>query len=293
MGTPPNQPMAIDPATTIKVGGSTLHIVGHKQRDAGNTVLCQVFVNCNVSQKTRGKALVALPLHEIPLHRLKQAESGGTIEILNSWAPSLPQVRGMTKLQLEDELTRLRGKVLQPGSPAVGGAYCVARGEREINLFTQLYGGENGVKVSLFSKMGELYEGWKRLSQLAVDEMRRITPDEIEELIHRVVLPDTDADEIDAIPDVAKEVADGLADSNAVEVNGDLREFLLSKEVNDAVVEAFITEVARAQGGKHDLPLEALPEEAWARIPGVGRHAQKRAALMKSLESYLKVSSEA
>lgn len=278
--------MQLEPSTKIVGNGTPFHIVGHKQRESGNAVLWQVFVNCNVGKAGR-QALVALPLHEIPLHRMKHRENGGTVEIVPSWVPNLKQVKPMTRIELEDELARLRGRSPGPGSPPEGGTYVIYRGDKEINLFSEIYGGENGVKITLFRMMQELYDGWVRITTAAEEAMKRITAEEIDQMISTVIQPDGEIDLLEDIPDLAKEVEDGLQGSGSVEINQELREFLLSKGVNDNVANAFVVEVAKALVGKgDDAVVTELPEEAWDRIPSVKKHMGKRTALLKLLAEY-------
>lgn len=277
--------IAVEQHSEIALHGKTpFHVHGHVNKGAGEVVLAQVFVNVQVGKPDKN-ATHDMALHEIPLARALQRLRGGSVDIIASWVDprTVAQVRGLTRSQAMDMLTRLRGQEDATSGPTMRGTYVHTYDDgTEVNCFHKVYGGENGQRHRLFEAMKAAHEKWNEVCARARSEMRRLTVDDIEECV-RACLPPDEADELSTI-ELDKQALNTVADS-AASGDGGLMEYLTEVAgVNDEVAAAFCAAMAKSAGA------DDMTDELWATVPGLAKGEpgapQKRKALLTRLAAF-------
>ena len=237
---------ALELGSTIK--GKATH-VGQTDRGAGRVVRHQIFVNvyCGYSLDVgRKDPTVAHPIHEIPLLRRKYGNQGEIIPRA-SWVSGTPRVHELTEIDCRNERERLEKNY----------------GE----IFTEVYGGSHGTKCTLFDAMADTVKAWNAMQERVSDADRRINDEDIAEVVKAI---EPEAASIETIEPIM--VADTTGQGGSAD--GDLVAFLGRNDVPDDKAHAFAREVKAADGA-------TLGDEAWARVPGVGKHEQRREKLTK------------
>jgi hypothetical protein len=242
---------ALELGSTIK--GKASHI-GQADRGAGRVVRHQIFVNvyCGYSLDVgRKDPTVAHAIHEIPLLRRKYGNQGEIIPRA-SWVSGTPRVHEMTEIDCRNERERLEKSY----------------GE----IFADVYGGSHGAKCTLFDAMADAVKAWNAMQGRVSDADRRINDDDIAEVVRAI---EPEAASIETIEPIMPSDSTGQAG----EADGDLVSFLTRNEVPDDKAQAFAREVKASEG-------QPLSDEAWSRIPGVGKHEQRRDKLIKLHEQF-------
>ncbi len=275
-----NQPIPVDQHSKLDGG---LASYGHLNKSHGKAVLHQVFVNCLVGKADR-KSTQALPLQEIPLMMRLQSRSGGSVEIVPGWLnpKHVPQVRPLTRSQALDLLQRLRGQNDVTKGPTQRAAYIYTKedGTDQV-IFSEVYGGENGTKHTLFDGMKKAHEAWMAKLDECRSEMRQLTADDITECINHL-MPPNEVDELDAEDLDQAALAEATGDAGA-HGDGQLTDFLINaRRINEEVAFAFAAQVANA-----GPDATKLTDEQWAKVP-LGRKdvPEKQAKLMEALAAF-------
>jgi hypothetical protein len=238
------------------VKGDTKHI-GSFGRNEGRHVRYQIF--CNVIVQNGGGESTprqhAVALHEIPLLRKRYGMSG-TVDLLPTWVTGTARVQGLSEAACRDEEKRL----------------LTAYGAD----FTHVYGGQNGVPQTLWTKANDLVKAWNAMQAKCRDADRRMTREDIERVVE-VISP---REELLETLEPLESLNAPAAPATPSTIDGNLLQHLINAEVPDEKAQAFAAEVALAGG-------PVLSEEAWNRIPGVGTHSQRRNKLLRAYESYV------
>jgi hypothetical protein len=270
--------ISVEQHSEIALHGKTpFHVHGHVNKGAGELVLAQVFVNVQVGKPDKN-ATHDMAIHEIPLARALQRMRGGSVDIIPSWVDprTVAQVRGLTRSQAMDMLTRLRGQEDATSGPTMRGTYVHTYDDgTEVNCFNKVYGGENGQRHRLFDAMKAAHETWNAVCARARSEMRRLTVEDIEECVKACMPPD-EADELSTI-ELDKVALNSATDSMTAGDGGMLEYLTEVAGVNDEVAAAFVAAMSKSPGASD------LTDELWATIPGLAKGEPECAKKRKSL----------
>jgi hypothetical protein len=291
--------------TITKDGSAPIFIVGEKSREGGAKILPRIFINIMVGSKAH-KALVNVPLHEVPLLKRLHQHFGGEAEILvDGYPPAIQQVAWMTRVDCDEELRRLRGE-LEPKDSRPPKYWLPPQTSNGsiINLFNEVYGNGRDGEKSFFIAIGKMAVAWRKLFQDLALVRRKPTPEDIWDIIdiadprHSVNLIDIPT--IDGISGISSETApaeeastgtmgrqgdelqrkaSGPADNGNADY--ELVEYLRTQKIPDPVALAFAQVVTRNSGN-------APSDEQWKTVLGdLDKNAAARQALLDHLEHFV------
>lgn len=238
------------------IKGSTQHI-GQQNRNTGKPVRFQIYVNCTVQNGGESTARDhAVALHEIPLLRKRYGLSG-SVQPRPHWVSGVARAQGLSESAFREEEQRLK--------QAYG------------DTFTEIYGGANGIPPCMGAKVAELTKAWNEMQERCKALDRRITAEDINQVIATI---EPKEEFVEPLEELSVGDAETATKKSGPTIDGALLQLLADNDVPEDKATAFAQEIAAAGG-------PALTDEAWARIPGVGNHKQRRDKLLRVYETHV------